>query len=120
METPAQTCARIITALEDLAAQEAAALETRDFTAAITIQDRAAPLVEHLATYAGEITDPALRARIAAVHARRDRTGEWLAEQISRVRQQLHDLEAGQRRVAQVAPAYGRGAGASRQLCAVG
>jgi hypothetical protein len=62
METPAQRCARIVSALEDLVNQEAAALRAGDFDAVNEIQDRAAPLVEFLALHATEGDTPQLRA----------------------------------------------------------
>jgi hypothetical protein len=120
METPAQMCARLLAALEDLTAQEAATLEARDFVAAIEIQDRAAPLVHHLVTHGPQVADAGLRTRILALIARRNQTGEWLAEQIARVRQELAATQTAQRRVAQIAPAYGQGARPTRQLQAVG
>ena len=115
-------CARLLTALEDLAAQEASALDARDFVAAVAIQQRAAPLVEHLALHGPAIADedPAFRARVEAFQSRRRQTGEWLATQVERTREELRQMQASQRRVAQVAPVYGRGSQASRQLCVVG
>jgi len=122
METPAQTCLRLLAALEDLAVQEASALDARDFAAAVVIQERAAPLVEHLAAHGPEIADrdAAFRARVAAFHARRQQTGEWLATQVARAREELHRMQVGQRRVAQIAPVYGRAGRPRRQLCVVG
>lgn len=106
METPAQMCVRLVTALEDLANQEATTLQARDFPAAVAIQDRAAPLVDLLVAHAGEVDDAALRARIAAFMAKRSRTGEWLAEQMAKVREELQQTNVAQRRVAKVGPAY--------------
>lgn len=121
METPAQTCARLVAALEDLVAQEATALQARDFAAVVQIQDRAAPLVEHLAAHVDDIVEPRLRERIGRIRAQRHRSGEWLAEQIERTRQELLQTHASRRRVAQVAPAYGRGSStAPTRLSAVG
>ena len=122
METTAQTCGRLLTALEDLAAQEASALEVRDFSLVVAIQQRAAPLVEHLATHGPAIAerDRAFGARVAALQARRLRSGEWLAAQVAQTREELAGMQASQRRVAQIAPVYGRAAKAPRQLCAVG
>lgn len=121
METSAQTCVRLLIALEDLAAQEAAALDARDFPAAVTIQERAAPLVEHLATHGPAVAekDAAFRARVAAFHAHRLKRGEWLAAQVDRVRAELHQMDASQRRVKQIAPVYGRATRSAGQLCAV-
>lgn len=119
-ETAAQTCARIVTALEDLARQEAAALQTRDFPAAVLLQERAAPLVEHLVAHESDVTSSDLRSRIAAVYALRNQTGEWLATQIAQAREELRQMDASQRRIARVAPAYGGGSTRRSQLSAVG
>src|SRR3954469_15906888 len=107
MESPAQMCARLVAALEDLTAQEAASLQARDFESAIELQDRAAPLIEHLVTHWPEVPDPGLKARILAVITCRNKTGEWLAEQIAETRRQLDETQVAERRVAQIAPAYG-------------
>lgn len=123
METTAQTCSRLLTALEDLAAQEAAALDARDFPAAVAIQGRAAPLVEHLAAHGPPVADkdPAFRARVAAFHAHRLQMGEWLATQVARAREELREMDSSRRRVAQIAPVYGRARRPqSRQLVASG
>jgi hypothetical protein len=121
MDTPAQMCARLVAALEDLSAQELASLEARDFEAAIAVQDRAAPLLEHLVAHWPEVPEPQLKARMLEIIQRRNRTGEWLAEQVTQARQQLEEMQVTQRRVARVAPAYGRGVlPARRQLCQVG
>jgi len=91
------------------------------FAAAIGVQDRAAPLVDAPGLHAADVAEAGLRTRIAALIARRNRTGEWLAEQMARVRQDLQLTQVAQRRVAQVAPAYGQGETTKRpQLCAVG
>jgi hypothetical protein len=122
MESPAQTCARLVAALEDLVAREAATLEVRDFAAVVHLQERCAPLVALLGAHADDVTDPALRARIRALIERRNQTGEWLSEQIEKTREALAVANEGRRRVAQIAPAYGRGAPVPirGQLCAVG
>jgi hypothetical protein len=122
METPAQMCTRLVAALEDLANQEAATLQARDFAGAIAIQDRAAPLVELLVAHAEDVTDASTRARIAAFMVKRNQTGEWLAEQMAKVREELQQTHVAQRRAAKVGPAYGsrRHEGPSTQLLAVG
>ena len=120
METPAQTCVRLLAALEELAGQEAAGLAGRDFAAVVHLQERAAPLVQLLGEHAPEITDPAIRRRVKEFLVRRHETGEWLAEQIAQTRQKLQEIDTARRRVASVAPAYGQGAEVSRRLCAVG
>ena len=112
---------RIAGALEDLVAQEAAALESRDYTEVSILQDRAAPLVEFLAqntaTHGG---DAALRNRIAAVHQLRARSSAQLAIEIERARVELHESERARRQVAKIAPAYARSASNRAKLCAVG
>lgn len=108
METPAQMCARLVAALEDLANQEAATLQARDFPGAVAIQDRAAPLVELLVAHAPDVTDATIRARITALLAKRNQTGEWLADQMAKVREELQQTHVAQRRVAKVGPAYSR------------
>lgn len=120
METPAQTCARLLAALEDLADQEAATLEARDFAAVAAIQDRAAPLVSLLAAQANGMRDVALRARIDRLRQRRAQTGAWLHTEMARLREELQQTQVAQRTVAQVAPAYGSRAHATRQLSMVG
>jgi hypothetical protein len=120
METAAQTCARLLAALEDLASQEAASLEARDFTAVVHLQQQAAPLVQMLAEHASEITEPAIRQRVRDFLERRRKTGEWLEEQIALTRDRLRELDASRSRLTRVAPAYGQGANAAPRLVAVG
>lgn len=120
METLAQRCARIAAALEDLVTQESVALRTRDFEAADTIADRAAPLVEWLAAYAHAIP-AAVSGRIAAVQARRAEHLEWLAAETALGREELQQIAATRRRVVQIVPAYRRGVSPlARRLSAVG
>jgi hypothetical protein len=121
METLAQRCTRIAVALDDLAAQEAAALAAEDFDTVVALQDRSAPLVAFLAAQAGEISrQPPLAAAVAAVQARRRHSAARLAVSIERARGELDEAGAARRRIARIAPAYGRGAVAASQLCAVG
>lgn len=120
METSVQACSRIAAALEDLSRQEAAALQAQDFAAVAAIQDRAAPLVEHLAAHEQEIASEGLLARIAGVLALRNQTAEWLAAKIGQVREELSQMEASRRRVSRLAPAYGAGASRVSRLSAVG
>ena len=120
METPAQTCARLVAALEDLVDQEAATLEARDFATVVHLQERAAPLVEHLASHGTDVVDPLLRERIRALHARRQKTGEWLTTQIEQTREALRQNDESRRRATRIAPAYGQRLHTSRRLSAVG
>jgi hypothetical protein len=121
METPAQRCARLIAAFEDLAGEETTALRARDFVAANAIAERAAPLVEWLANY-GSVMTPPLRERLAAVYAKRAQNSDFLTSEIARAREELQQIGANRRRVAQIAPVYGSGSGSMspRRLSAVG
>lgn len=120
METPAQKCARIISALEDLVAQEGAALGAGDFTAAHAIQERTEPLVSFLVSQPEHASEPRLRRRIEALHARRTQHSERLAGRIAQVRGELQETTLHRRHVAQVAPAYGRSTKTRHQLSAIG
>lgn len=119
-ETAAQRCARIIAALEDLIAQESAALHGRDFSAIDALQERTAPLVDFLAEHREVAqTDDALRNRIASLHARRQRNAEWLEAELGRTRAELNQTQVARRRAAQIAPVYGRSATAPRSQLSV-
>ncbi len=121
METPHQRCVRIAGALEDLVAQEAAALGSRDYIEMSVLQDRAAPLVEFLAQNAtAHAGDAVLRNRIAAVQQLRACSSAQLAIEIELARVELRESEHAQRQVAKIAPAYTRGASNRAKLCAVG
>lgn len=105
MASPAHTCARLLTALEDLASQEAVLLRAADFAGVLATQERAAPVVERLAALAAT-ADAAVRLRVEAVIALRSRSLEWLAGEMARVRTELAGLEANERQIARVVPAY--------------
>lgn len=105
-----QVAARLIAALEVLARDEAAALETGDLEALGDIQDRAAVVVERLGTVEGLASHEAHSRRLAAVEACRARTAELLDAQITLLRENLREARATERRMGQVAPAYGRAA----------
>jgi hypothetical protein len=121
METPAQTCARLVVALEDLVACEAATVQNRDFSGALDIQERAAPLIDYLATNGSSYADSDLQKRIHALAERRRLTGELLSAQLAEVKESLQSTRASQHRVARIAPVYGSAAvPISGQLLAVG
>lgn len=121
METAAQRSERIVTALEDLAAQEAACVAHGDFAAVQALHERTAPLVEFLADAGSEsLSIPGLRRRLVAVYELRHRSGEALAAAMARTRLEMAQTEAAQRRVARIAPAYGLQDFRAPQLHAVG
>lgn len=106
METAAQSCARLVTALEDLVAQETVALGNRDYAAASAIQDRAEPVVEWITAHASSMA-PGLRERLAAIVDRRAANGVLLEHELGQARDGLQQIGATRRRMAKIAPAYG-------------
>lgn len=125
MPASAAQCARIASALDDLAGQEAASLAQEDFAAVLTIQDRAAPLVAFLAEHlpalgAGESAD--VRRDVAGIFERRRSTAALLDDKLAALRGAMAETAAARGRAARVAPIYGarRGAPAPRQLLAQG
>lgn len=108
MPPAAKRCARLIAALEDLAAQEAAAVRTGEFARAGELAERCAPLVDDLVGRAGEIVETALQERIRDVNALRARSAEALGREIVRVHEELAQTELARGRAARIAPVYGR------------
>jgi hypothetical protein len=119
METPAQRCVRIVIALEDLVAQEGAALANRDFATMLALQERTTPLVNFLVTNAADASEPGLRARITALHSRRKQNNDSLTAEIERTRTDLQQMQVTRRRVARIAPVYGLAAPVRGQWQAV-
>ena len=121
MQTPAQRCVRIMAALEDLAEQEAAALANGDYPSLLALQDRTGPLVDFfVASAPAFVSSPDLRPRLAALQRRRQKTSDALALEIETRRRELQQMKFTERRVAQIAPVYGRPAAPRRQLQVVG
>ncbi len=120
MESPGQRCSRIASALEDLSAQEAAALAASEYGTAVVLQERAEPLVEYLTSHAEDLAgDARLAAQVARIHALRGRSEALLSAEIERTRAELREAGAACCRLARVAPAYGSGAVAPSRLSAV-
>jgi hypothetical protein len=120
METPAQRCHRLIGALDDLAAQEAASLAAGDIEAVLALQKRAAPLVQDLGARGPAVADEGLRSRVAAWLGRRRQIMDCLSTRMEEARRQIGQLDASRRRVAQVGPAYARNEGSAQRLRLVG
>lgn len=116
MQTPAQRCARLVAALEELAAQEECALREGEFAVVETIQERAGAVIGDLASQPIAMADEALRDRLIAVSARRARSSERLAAELSRLRADLADTRASKGRVAQIAPVYGSSPSATARV----
>jgi hypothetical protein len=106
METPRQTALRLLSALEDFAAQEANLLRTLDFVEAVGFQERAAPLVQKLAELADDSEVAALRPRVAALLARREQNRHFIDAHLERLQGELRRIEEARVRLARLAPAY--------------
>jgi len=109
-----------MTALEQLAGAEAASLAAGDFEELVVLQARAEPLVAHLGEHGPALGDASLIRRVAAWLAHRRHLAAAIETRAGAARAELRDLEAAQRRVRRVAPAYGQVAGATRRLSQVG
>lgn len=115
METGRQRFARLVTALEDLASQEAGCARSRDFESLKEVQQRAGEIVAALLEHSTERVDPAVRERLAAVVKQREATAAEIQIELDVTKAKLDSLQVSQRRAAQVAPVYGGGGIKSRQ-----
>lgn len=120
METTAQRCTRILGAMEDLLAQEAASLAVGDMDAVIALQQRIEPLVQDLGRRGPAVDDAALRDRVAAWLGRRREISNQISVRVEELRRQISELDASRRRVARVGPAYAQAATSSQRLRLVG
>lgn len=121
-ETPRRRFSRLLAALDDLVEREAIGVAARDLVTVGEMQQRAAPLVAGLAELGMEAADEAARARVAALLARRQHSINLMESQLAVLREELLALGEGTRRVAQIAPVYGRAEGAAgwQRLRAIG
>lgn len=114
------TCARLMTALEDLAAQEETCIREEDWEMLTALQSRAQPLVEVLGRDGPAIADVALTTRVARWSEFRQRSAAILALQAERLRVEMHEVVAAGRRIKRVAPSYSQETAPLRRLSAVG
>jgi hypothetical protein len=120
MQTTAQTCARLLSALEDLGEREATMVREGDFAMVAELQARAAPLVDYLGTHGPAVADSAFLARIRAFLQRRQESDEWLAARIAQTRSELQQIRASEVRAARIRPAYSAPVLPVSRLSAVG
>ncbi len=120
MQTTAQTCARLLTALEDLGEREAVMVREGDFTMVAELQARAAPLVDYLGEHGPAVADGAFLARIRAFLRRRKESSDWLAVQIAQTRNELQQIRTSEVRAARIRPAYSAPVLPVSRLSAVG
>jgi hypothetical protein len=110
-EAPRQTFTRLVDALDQLVMQEGATLAARDFMAVEEIQRRADPVVARLHALGADVADDLARARVAGLLARRQHNLDLLETQLATARAELLAVQESTRRVACIAPVYGRAEG---------
>ena len=108
METSAQGFARLLTALEVLAAREELEVAAGDAAGLPLTQQRIAADMGGLVRLGAAAADAPARQRIAALSRRRERTQEAMAARADRIRGELSRVRVGRQQLALVAPAYGR------------
>lgn len=110
MESPSQKFDRLLKALGELVAEEAAVIGAADYEATAEVQQRAQPLIEALAELAPSVGSAAARTRLESLIKRRRRSIEVLETRMRTVQGELDLLRKSTRRVAQIVPVYGRSA----------
>lgn len=118
MVSPETTCSRILTALEDLVAQEGAVLHVGDFGALEHIQTHARTLIDFLSAQP-QAALAGLGERLQSLQATRRDHAARLEQAMATNRDELRVISARQGLIARVAPAYGANAGALRQISLV-
>lgn len=108
MEAPEKKFTRLLGALDELVALEAATLAQKDYGALESIQLRAQPLVDGLANLGTAAADDLTRARVASLLGRRQHNIEFLESQLATAREELNSIQESTARVARIAPVYGR------------
>ncbi len=108
MEAPRQRFSRLLTALDELVTREAATVQAGDLAEVQSIQRRTGALVNALAGMRPDAADPTARAHIADLLARRQHSIEFLESQLATARAELLAVQESTRRVARIAPVYGR------------
>jgi polyphosphate kinase len=108
MEAPRQAFTRLLNALDALVDQERNTVLAGDFTAVEEIQRRADPLIERLRSLGVDAADELARVRVAGLLARRQHNIDLIESQLTAARAELFAVQESTRRVACIAPAYGR------------
>ncbi len=106
---------RLLSALDDLVTQEAMTVKAGDYAAVGDIQRRADPLVSMIATLGPEVDDAMARARVAALLARRQHNIDFIEAQLATARDELEAVQESIRRMAKMAPVYGRAENAGKK-----
>ena len=115
METPLKTATRLLLALEDLVSREAVVLRSTNYLEAVTIQERARPLILELARLANQPGVADLKPRVDALMEQRIASWHYIDANLGRMQDELARINEARVRLARFAPVYGaRGAKPSR------
>lgn len=116
METPLQTARRLLGALEELAAEEAANLSNLDFVEAVQVIERATPLVVRLAELAEHPEVHSLRPQVQDLLIRRRQNVALLDRHLTGIQSEMRRVDEARGRLARVAPVYAGGAASPSRL----
>jgi hypothetical protein len=99
METPPQTFARLLAALEELAACESIQVAAGDHAGTLRTQQRASSVVERLAELGPDAADAPARARLAALLCTREIACRGISTRIECLRGELARVRLDLRRL---------------------
>lgn len=114
METPVQTAARLLGALEEMIGREEKYLQSRNYDLVVQLRERTDPLVRQLV---GLSTEPGMsdfRSRVALLVGRSAKHSQILDEKMREVREQIKLADRARRQTTQLAPAYTQGSSPER------
>ena len=113
METPAQTAARLLGALQELTEQEGMYLRGGYYDLAGDIRRRTAPLVQQLVALADQPGVQDFQAEVRTLVEQSERHSGFLREKMVELGAEIRRTDQARLRTAQVAPAYTHPAGAA-------
>jgi len=118
MNSDATIAARLLASIEEFVAPEILALQAEDYSGALAIQERAAPVISHLCHLGAgrpQWWTAALGCRLDAVLAQRRESQTLVAAHREDLTAERDRLAEGRRRLRTLAPAYAGFAARSRQ-----
>jgi len=112
METPGNTCQRLVSALEVLVAEEHCLVRSGEIQKIRAVQDRAESIISRLVELrsdpaAGPAETDSLLPRLAGLQARRASSIEVMGSRLAEMRATLSALGSARCRLAQLGTAYG-------------
>ncbi|ACB73730.1 hypothetical protein [Opitutus terrae] len=113
MESSTEKFDRLLKALDELVAEEAALIRAADYAAIGGVQKRAEPVLAALTALAPENASVEARKRVGILLERREQNIETLRTRAVVAREELDSLQGSARRAARIAPVYGQAAGKS-------